>query len=293
MLRCINTKDYRPLNPTLPSVHFCRAKGIRHLNGHYQLELPVKDEKPPKQEKLQHELAITQFAVALSESMQGRDDLSVTAWEQRYGHRGKALVFKNPEETQLQPDASFVLRQQRGDPTPHALLHFIEVDMGNMTPGQVYHKLRSRYADWYESSEGQQFLAALYNRFGRNSTTLIFRLLVVAHADERYASAESRLTHLYLEALKLPDYVRDTLWFTTDDEISSPGALTQSIWRRGRDAASWLSDFHTYSATLAGSSGPGRKPLIARREYVARQFATTAKVCLLPPLPHTRQTKSS
>ena len=75
--------------------------------------------------------------------------------------------------------------------------------------------------------------------------------------------------------------MRDTLWFTSTDEIAAAGAIAQPIWWRGRDARRWLDDFEVFAGTVG--AGSNRKSVEARRQYVAQQLAATDKAYLLPP----------
>ncbi len=104
---------------------------------------------------------------------------------------------------------------------------------------------------------------------------------MVLRTTDRYASPDSRLGHIYTEALALPDYLRDALWLTTVDAITQhSNALAAPIWTRGRSAKDWLSDYQTFAAHLP--KGRGRGTIEKRRKYVADKLAATPKTCLLP-----------
>jgi len=201
--------------------------------------------------------------------------------ERRYHLQSHRLTFSQHGTLKpLEPDGGFMLGQERDETTPHFVLTFLEIDNGTMSPKVITKKLRT-YADWFESTEGTQHIKQQYNRWGRPEARSTFRLLMVLRTTDRYASPDSRLSHIYTEALQLPDYLRDALWLTTVAAITEhTNALAAPIWTRGRDAKSWLSDYQTWAAHLP--KGRGRGTIDKRRQYVTDKLAATPKTCLLP-----------
>jgi hypothetical protein len=227
-----------------------------------------------------HELLLTEFELAVHQSVGKRADLSLPMTERRYFRRSKRLTFPHQGRTQyLMPDAGFLLGIATGEGSASAsqqalLLHAVEMDNATMSLPRVLDKLRA-YDLWSRSDTGQQYLLDLYRQQGAAQPQPNFRLLIVCHdkSGTHRGGDERRLLDVFVQALELPTKMQERCWLTTVERIRAQrdavSPLDATIWLRVRDARSWLHEYRAFVATL--SKGRGEKPYHRQREFVGRR----------------------
>lgn len=248
------TVPVRSTAPNFPFVYFATGKGVTLINDTYAAHgidrrHPLGEGRKASGvavESILHELLLTEFELAVQQTVASRLDLSLLATERRYYRRDRHLSFQQAGQThRVVPDTGFVL--QAGKPlngvsqnnSLATMLFLIELDNGTMPVPRVLQKLR-QYAVWAAYDEGERYLYGLYARFGATVPQNGFRLAIVAH-DKLHADGDKRrLAALMQQALTLPASMRDRLWFATAADLkahqSNSAPLAGRLWYRGRDA---------------------------------------------------------
>lgn len=230
----------RSTSPLFPKVYFVTKAGLRVLHspspdGH-ERSAPIAAVQIPRPQYsadyVLHELWITEFLLAVWQTLRERPDLALLSVQRRTLKDDAAFRFGlNGKQTRLEPDALFVFRQAPAP--PHAC--FVEMDRGTMNLRQLREKFL-RYGAWATSEGGKRFLDTGHP--AGSSSPAGFRIAVVT-SDYAGNSDERRLQRLTATALTLPGGLRDRLWFTSVKALlqhqneSSP--LGAAIWRRPRD----------------------------------------------------------
>lgn len=284
----------RSTGPNFPFVYFVTGRGLRILKETYARLGRQFDAVPTEQAKTKgtaldsilHELLLTEFDLTVWKTVQRRGDLDILFSERRYFQADNQLRFwHNGRQHRVIPDGGFLLRLA-DHPMPRLLLNFVELDNGTMSLARIAEKYH-QYDQWASSSDGRQYLTALFARHGSRIPSPNFRLLVIAH-DKHEADADNpRLLDLFSQALDLSAGMRDRLWLTTAAAIHAhqheAAPLDQPLWFRVRDARRWLAD---YRALLAGlPRGRGHKQYHHQRQFVASRLPSLP---LHPLFPHAK-----
>jgi Replication-relaxation len=235
----------RGLSPLFPKVFYVTKRGLRRLKnslakqGRSWNESCVDRGSRDVQEgyasdRIIHELLITEFLLAVWQTVEGRPDLELLKIERRsLAKHDSYRVTINGRPTRLVPDAMFIFLQQgRG-----LCGCFLELDNGSMNAKQLRAKY-ARYAAWSQSAQGQQYLIDLYRRCGAKEPRPTFRLLIVARSRTGLDD-DSRLAELLAAAKHAPSLIRERLWLTTVAALAGhqhdQRPMERRLWVRARD----------------------------------------------------------
>ncbi len=166
-----------------------------------------------------HELAVTEFLLAVWKSIQSRRDLELPLLERRSLLQHPAFrVTLAGRKSQLQPDGLFLFRHQ----TTGSMACFVEIDTGSESERQWRTKLR-RYAVWSQSQAGQEFLTKTYADHGAQSPAPKFRLPLITCETSGDASLR-RLTMLCQLASAQSVNLSNRIWMTNGSDLTTdPG----------------------------------------------------------------------
>ena len=285
------TTPVRSTSPNFPFVYFATGRGVRLVNEtyaahHLDMTYPVGEGRKASGvavDSILHELLLTEFELAVKQTVESRPDLALLATERRYFRQERQLRFYQAGRSRrVIPDAGFMIRVgNAGVGTSQnnslaTILNFVELDNGTMPPGRVLEKLQ-QYAAWSTSESGQKYLQQAYGLHRTFVPQFGFRLLIVVHDKQRPDGDERRLAALFQQALELPAAMRDRLWFATAADLKSrqhqSPPLADEIWYRGRDAKGWLRDY----LRLPEQNANG-----LRRQFVAGQLLALPRHPLFP-----------
>jgi hypothetical protein len=161
-------------------------------------------------EQIVHELLITEFMLALWQTIEGRPDLELLSSQRRSIAKHAAFqIVIGTRSTQVIPDGMFLFRC-KGE---CMCCCFLELDNGTMNAKQIQAKL-ARYAAWAQSSSGQEYLIDVYKRYGAKEPRATFRLLMVTRSRTGLDD-HGRLSELLTAANRLPPPPRNRIWLTT------------------------------------------------------------------------------
>jgi hypothetical protein len=238
----------RGVGPLFPKVYFVTGRGVRRLreslssNGKPWQPSRVDRRSRDAQEgysadRIIHEILITEFLLALWQTIDRRSDLELLTVQRRSSVKHPAFrLATRSRPTRLIPDAMFLFRQEGAG----MCCCFLELDNGTMNRKQIKAKY-ARYDAWARSEHGQQYLVDLYRRHGAKDPRPTFRLLIVARSRTG-TNDEGRMVELVRVANQMSAVIRGRLWLTTaaalrerqHDELP----LTASVWLLGRDLES-------------------------------------------------------
>lgn len=233
----------RGVGPLFPKVYYVTGRGVRRLK-----EALSKQGKPwqPSRidrrsrdaregyaaEQIIHELLITEFMLAVWQTIEKRPDLELLTVQRRSlaKHPGFRIGSRN---TRLVPDAMFLFRH-KGE---GMCCCFLELDKGTMNAKQLRAKF-ARYAAWSQSALGQQHLINLYELYGAKEPRPTFRLLMVA-LSRTGMDDDGRLSELLTAANRAPAGLRKRIWLTTvaalREHQHDDHPLDTSVWLRSGD----------------------------------------------------------
>jgi protein involved in plasmid replication-relaxation len=235
----------RAVGPLFPKVYYVTGRGLRKLQGGLAAKGKTWKARPDRRSRhsrqgygpdhVLHELLVTEFLLAVWQTVQGRPDLGLPTLQRRSLAKHSAFrISANGRQTWLEPDAMFVFRQKDNG----MVCCLVEMDNGTMNRKQIHEKYR-RYEAWGHSDLGQRYLLDLYRRFGAVDPRPSFRVLIAAN-DRTAAGGRGRMADLLRASRTLPASMRQRLWFTTMADLQEHGhealPLAGAIWRRGRDA---------------------------------------------------------
>lgn len=236
----------RGVGPLFPKVYYVTKHGVRRLRE--SLAAQGKSWQPVRIDRrghnaqegysadhIIHEILITEFMLAVWQTVHGRADLKLLTLQRRSLAKHAAFrVVVGGHHTRLIPDAMFLFRHTGGG----MACCFVEMDNGTMNEQQIREKY-ARYLAWSQSVGGKQYLLDLYRSHGAREPRPMFRLLVVAHGRTGQDD-QQRMGELLAPIFKLAPTMRDRFWFTTVGDLCrwqrDPLPLDAAIWRRGRDA---------------------------------------------------------
>jgi hypothetical protein len=185
-------------------------------------------------ERVIHELLITEFMLAVWQTIEKRPDLELLTVERRSlaKHPAFGLVMRG-RNTCVMPDAMFLFRyKQEG-----MCCCFLELDNGTMNAKQVRAKF-GRYEAWVQSASGQQYLVKLYERYGAKASRPMFRLLIVAR-NRTGLDDDGRLSELLTAVNRTASGVRKRIWLTTvaalREHQHDDHPLDANVWLRPSD----------------------------------------------------------
>lgn len=238
-----------------------------------------------------HELALTEFGMAIDATVQHRPDIECLLAERRYFRRDRRLTFPHEGRTRsVVPDAGYLFRvatAPTGEPPKASLLFCaVEFDNGTLSRARLAEKLR-HYTQWADSTAGQRYLAAMFQRYGGGSQSPNFRLLVIVRASRHPGCDTDRLLDFFALALDLPAAMRDRIWLAGSDDLRrhehDPAPLVPPLWLRPRDGRPWLVD---YRAHLAAAEHSAKQTATLRaRRFIKRELADLPRHSLFPYLP--------
>jgi hypothetical protein len=220
-LRFLGTALGRGIGPLFPKVYYVTGRGVRRLKE--SLAKQGKAWQPSRidrrgrnakegytAEQIVHELLITEFMLAVWQTIEGRPDLELLSSQRRSLAKHSAFqVVIGSQSTQVIPDAMFLFRHNKES----MCCCFLELDNGTMNAKQMKAKF-ARYAAWSQSSPGQQYLINLYKQYGAKEPRPKFRLLVVTRSRTGLDDG-GRLSELLTGANRLPPDLRKRIWLTT------------------------------------------------------------------------------
>lgn len=211
-----------------------------------------------------HELQITEFLLAIRQTIQEQADLDLLRTERRSLVRQPALrIGLGGRAGRLIPDAMFVHREQgRG-----SMISFVELDNGSMSLRQIETKFR-RYEAWSSSSTGQQFLMDQYKRCGAEKPRPVFRILMVV-SDVEMPKAMNRMADLMATATACP-VVSRCAWFTTTGELHEyqcePTGMMTPLWRKIGDRRKLLEGMTRQEIRRAIADLPLKSLLVSNKK---------------------------
>ncbi len=238
--------ETRNTSPLWPKIYFVTKTGASRLRAELErqskpgqlIRVDRSRSEGHSGEHVLHELLITEFGVAVWQTIQARDNLDLLQIERRSLPSNDGLICSvSGKATRLEPDAMFVHRvRDQG-----MICSFVELDMGNMSMRQIEAKF-ARYEAWATSSSGQEFLTDLYHRHGATNPRPGFRLLLVA-GNRTNPSESDRVADLLATASGFVE-VQKRAWFTTCAELCQhqfdAAPLSASIWRKVEDVRKGL-----------------------------------------------------
>jgi hypothetical protein len=214
----LNVVPTRNTSPLFPKVYYATGKGVRKLRQAYAAQgktwEPSRVDRKGRHSKegysadqVIHEILLTEFLLAVWQTVQGRPDLELLTIQRRALAKHAAFqITVGGRATQLKPDALFLFRQRdRG-----MLVCCIEMDTGSMNRKQLRAKF-NRYQTFAESEDGKQYLLDLYRRHGATDPRPSFRLLVIAKDTDKMASLHRGLHALAPGVWSPPVYLTTTM----------------------------------------------------------------------------------
>jgi hypothetical protein len=172
-LRLLDIVPTRNTSPLFPKVYYVTGRGVRKLKQAYAAQGKMLDasridrkarhsKEGYSSEQVVHEILLTEFLLAVWQTIQGRPDLELLTMQRRSLAKHPAFqISLGNRSSQLKPDALFLFRQKdRG-----MLCCCVEMDTGSMNRKQMRAKFR-RYQSWVESDPGKKFLLDVYRRHG-------------------------------------------------------------------------------------------------------------------------------
>ena len=242
-LRYLAAVPARGVSPLFPKVYYVTGRGVRKLRESLAVQSKSwqavrvdrrgrNSQEGYSADRILHEILITEFMLAVWQTVHGRADLELPTIQRRSLPKHPAFrLAVNVRQTRLIPDAMFLFRQAGGG----MVCCFVEMDNGTMNRKQIRAKY-ARYTAWAGSAAGKQYLIDLYRRYGAIEPRPTFRLLVIARSRTG-KDDERRMLELMAPVAKPPTTIRDRMWFTTVEGLcrwqgqSLP--LEAAIWRRG------------------------------------------------------------
>jgi len=236
----------RGVGPLFPKVYFVTGRGVQHLSE--SLTKRGKTWSPSSvdrcgrdsnegyaAEHIIHELLITEFMLAVWQTIEQRSDLELLTAQRRslVKHPAFRLTIDN-QNTRVVPDAMFLFRH-KGE---GMCCCFLELDNGTMNAKQIQAKF-ARYTAWSQSAPGQQYLISLYGEHGAKEPRPTFRLLLVARSRTGLDD-DGRLAALLTAARRVPADVRKRIWLTTvaalREHQHDDHPLDANVWLRPGDS---------------------------------------------------------
>lgn len=244
-LRYLGVAPTRSVGPLFPKVYYVTGRGVKRMReelagrGLAKLNIPVdrrarNSKEGYSAEQVIHEILLTEFLLAVWQTVKQRSDLRLLTVQRRSLRRHPAFRLGTDQKAaSLVPDAMFLFSQQ----TKGMVCCFVELDTGTMNRKQITAKYW-RYEAWSRSEIGQQLLLDLYRRHGVADLRPNFRVVVVTQSRSGEHDND-RLTELLLAAKDLPGRSRDRLWLAAVDAIREhqhePLPLSAPVWLRARD----------------------------------------------------------
>lgn len=256
-LRLIDIVPTRNTSPLFPKVYYVTGRGVKKLRQAYAAQGKIweagridRKGRHSKEgytaEQVLHEILLTEFLLAVWQTVQGRPDLELLTMQRRSLAKHPAFeVVTGSRSSRLQPDALFLYRQKdRG-----MLICCVEMDTGSMNRKQLRAKF-GRYRAWAESEPGKKLLVDLYRRYGATNPRPTFRLLAIA--KDRGENDERRVADVLAAAGSFPS-VLDRIWIASVADMREQQhdllPLGSAVWRCGRDTrqrksvkGKWLAD---------------------------------------------------
>jgi hypothetical protein len=289
------TRTHRRQNdPSLPTIYQATRKGLTFVQRHYAdrgVFWPGGPVEPHDHEGvsdlfLDHEHLCTDFDLALYRTVAERPDISLAMHDRRFGTRPVPIRYDHAGEAHtIEPDIGFLTTAAHHQP----LLTFVEVDRGTKSGLAVLRQLQA-YERWAATDASDRYLAMLYQENGcliDTATHPDFRILVIAQDSRRNGDDASRLVLLFQRHLSLNRFLRHRTWFTTAHAIQvhqhEAAPLAAPIWIRGKDARSWITEYHAFTQQLPTS--PGHAPLRLRwqMQFVRQHLKAQRRWALFPP----------
>lgn len=225
----------RQLAKDTPKIYSPKPTRFHHLlRQHYpDTTFHQTREETTKDDKLNHELAITDIQIDISRAADNHPNLTVLDQQRRYFHKPNRLTYQDEKgiDRHLEPDLGELL-SITGPKTTFPLLHYIEMDMGNESPTVITKKIAA-YPLWFEQT-GEQYLLDLYRTHQSPNPRPAFRLLIVTRARRSNSRDLNRVNQIYHTAQQLPDQLRKQTFFSTNQAVllARPhhAILTSPIW---------------------------------------------------------------
>lgn len=244
-LRLLDIVPTRNTSPLFPKVYYVTGRGVRQLRQAYAAQGKTWNSSRVERkgqhrkegygaEQVLHEILLTEFLLALWQTVQGRPDLMLLTIQRRSLSKHPAFQLSiDNRTTQLKPDALFLFRQNDCG----MLICCVEMDTGSMNRKQIRAKF-ARYAAWSQSAPGQQYLVNLYQRHGAKDPRPIFRLLMIAR-NRSGTDDNARLADLLTATKQVVVEMRKRIWLTTvaalREHQHDERPLTAPIWKRISD----------------------------------------------------------
>lgn len=281
------TANVRSTSPNFPLAYFATGRGIRLIRETYAEHgrdwrgTSTEEQKSRGQslDSILHELLLSEFDLAIEQTINGREDLTLLYRERRFFRRDKALTYQQEGRTRrLIPDSAFMATQTSPAGEQTLLpLHFIELENGTHSPAKIRKKLAA-YETWART-ESEEHLRRLYAQFGEQGRKPTFRLLLIAHEKYKEKSDDRQLLDLLAASVELPRALRDRIWITTATLLAQ-GARVESplaapIWYRAKDVRRWLRDWQKSRANH--SPKRGSRSWVAKRRFVADRISLMEK----------------
>ena len=267
----------RGVSPVFPKVYYVTGRGVRKLRESLAAQgKPWRTARVDRggrsiqeghaAEHIIHEILITEFLLALWQTVHGRADLELLTIQRRSLAKHPAhRVAINGRNTRLIPNAMFLFRRTGGG----MVCCLVELDNGTMNKK----KIRAKYAGylaWSQSAAGKQYLIDLYRRHGAAEPRPTFRLLVIARSRTG-KDDQQRMLELCRPLAKLSAAMQDRFWFTTVAALRSCQddllPLDVAIWPGGETL--------TLSEKCSSRAAPGARRRLFRGQTVP-QFNFTS-----------------
>jgi hypothetical protein len=232
----------RGVGPLFPKVYYVTGRGVRRLKEALttqdkpwqpsRIDRRARDAKEGySAEQIIHEILITEFMLAVWQTIEGRPDLELLNIQRRSFTKHSAFrLVVGARSTRLAPDAMFLFRHKNQG----MCCCFVELDNGTMNAKQLRVKF-ARYGAWSQSVQGQQYLINLYERYGAKEPKPKFRLLMVARSRTGLDD-DGRSAELLKAAEGLTVGMRKQIWLTTvaalREHQHDDHPLDASVWLR-------------------------------------------------------------
>lgn len=233
----------RGVSPLFPKVYYVTGRGVKKLQE--SLAAQGKSWKAVRVDRhgrhtqegytadhILHEILITEFLLAVWQTVQARIDLELLTIQRRSLAKHSAFrLAGGKRRSRLIPDGMFLIRYKTGG----MICVFLEIDTGSMNRKQLKAKFR-RYASWADSEDGQRYLIDLYTRHGATAARPVFRLMAVVK-DRANIDDQRRLREFATVIKNLPTTGINRLWISTTAKMrtfyKAGNILEQSLWQIG------------------------------------------------------------
>ena len=208
-----------------------------------------------------HDLAVTEFGLAIDRTVRGRPDLAILVGGAVYNHAAPKIPFEHEGQLRaIVPDSAYLMSTQHNDKGPAIHLDCVEIDLATESNPVIYDKLQ-RYHLGFNAPVGQDYLQRLYDAYGgQEHRWHSWRIIVVVHDPLHAGADQRRLASFIAQAAWLPKDTRNRIHLTTFADLQrsqyDSGPLGHPIWIKLYDCQPWLPEFRTFAKRLESNQRP-------------------------------------